>query len=196
MANDASRDAADRSQERFQIFVLTPAMTALFFALGTLVLVVFLNPAKSATVEALKKKTVELEKLLGSPELWNLRAQAKLNESQASTKGIRDIAFESMGRRELQQQNFPAARLTDMGGIQKQEQTVTLKPAKLRAILQYLGDVKDSKPTIQVESVSLSRDRRPSTGDKDSWNATVEFADYVSKPSPGGAGKAPAKSAD
>ncbi|MGQ9591456.1 MAG: hypothetical protein ACUVYA_14325, partial [Planctomycetota bacterium] len=163
---------------------------------GTLVLVVFVNPAKYAKVEALKKKTFELEKLLDSPEMRNLRAQAKLNESQASTKGLRDIAYEAMKRRDLYQQNFPAAKVTDIRGIQKLEQSVTLKPAKLRNILQYLGDMKDGKPTIQVESVSLTRDRRPSSGDKDSWNATVEFADYVPKPSPGGPAKAPAKTAE
>lgn len=188
MARDDSREAQEKSAERFQIFVLTPAMIAFFLALCTAVLSLFLNPAARRRVERLSKETVEIKKLLDSSEMWNLRAQAKLNEQTATAKTIAQIMTEHMQRRGLKVRTMPSTTVKVVGNIEERRQEVALEPAPLQNILMFVGDVKDAKPTIQVELVKLNRERRTGS-EKDSWNATLKFIDYMPKATPAPAAK-------
>ncbi len=181
MAKEATREASERSEEKFQIVVLTAAMIAFFLALCTLVLSLFLKPAASRRFESLKQKTTELWKLLDSPDMRSLRTQAKLNERTAATMTIGQIVSAKVSERGLRVRNMPPTGVRNLGGIEERKQEVTLEPAPLLQMLQFLGDVKDSKPTIQVHSVKLNRERRGGATEKVSWNASFTFVDYVSR---------------
>lgn len=170
---------AKSSGEKLQIAILTLGMTAGGFALLTAILVLHMNPSAAERVENLGKTRASLLKELNDPELRELRAQAKLNEGQANNnRSLRDIIFEKKDLRALDLGTLPAAKITEEGQIQKIEQTVNLKPARLVQILQFLGDLKDAKKTIQIESVTIARDRR-SQGDEDAWTCTLRVVDYV-----------------
>ena len=169
------------STEKFQIIILTFGMTGAGFALLTLVLVTFLNPGKVETLDALKKEYGELTKLLQTSEMRNLRAQAKLGEGQQNTLDIREIIQKALEARMLTANVFGQAKLTqEKGGLERKEQTIDLRPAKLLNILQFVGDVRDAKKTIQVHMVSLNRDRSAREED-DSWSANIRFVDYGQK---------------
>ena len=169
---------AKSTGEKLQIAILTLGMTAGGFALLTAILVLHMNPSAAERVENLGKTRDNLLKALNDPELRELRAQAKLNEGQANNRSLRDIIFEKKDLRALDLGTLPAAKITEEGQIQKVEQTVNLKPARLVQILQFLGDLKDAKKTIQIESVTIARDRR-SQENEDSWTCTLRVVDYV-----------------
>ncbi len=177
-----ARTSDKQSGEKFQIVILTFGMTGAGFALLALLLILFLNPSKAAQVEELKKEYAKLTTLLQGPEMKNLRVQAKLSEAQENKKGLREIISETLTARQLQQGSFPMAKTTDLKvGLQKVEQNIDVKAAKILNILQFIGDVKDSKKTIQVEMVNFSRDRSAKDQEEDSWAASIRFVDYIQK---------------
>ena len=176
-----ARKAGKESNEKLQIAILTLAMTGGGFALLTMVLAFYLNPAAGEVTAAAQKEYKELVKLLESPDMKNLRAQAKLSEGQEGKRDLRQVISEAMSSRQLQQGNFPAAKITEgKGGMQKVEQSIDLKSAKLLQIFQFLGDVLDAKKTIRAESLTLTRERRSQQDSEgDSWGSTLRFVDYV-----------------
>jgi len=177
-----ARESEKESSEKLQIVILTFGMTGAGFALLALILALFLNPSKAAQVDELKKEYAKLTSFLQNPEMKNLRVQAKLSEAQENKKSLREIISEAMTARQLQQGAFPMAKTTDLkAGLQKVEQTIDLKAAKMLNILQFIGHVKDAKKTIQVETVSITRDRASKDQDEDSWAASVRFVDYIQK---------------
>jgi hypothetical protein len=178
MARKSEKDTS----EKLQIAMLTFGMTGAGFAILAVILALFLNPRAAARVDNLKAEYKRLTSYLVTERVRNLRAQDKLNEGQENTRGIREIISQALDSRQLQQGTFPMPKRTELkkgGGLEKIEQTIDVRSAKLLQILQFLGDVKDAKKTIQVESVNIWRDRK--TQDDDSWNATLRFADYERK---------------
>jgi hypothetical protein len=174
-----ARISEKQEGERIQIAILTLGMTGGGFALLTVVLSFFMNPAATERIDGLKTQSAGLVKLLQSDETKRLRAQAKLNKEQENSKGLREIIYDASVKRGLEQGNVPPTKTTDMkGGLRKFEQTVSFRPAKLMNLFFLVADVKDAKKTIQVESVTVTRDRRAKDGDDDAWNSTMRFADY------------------
>lgn len=173
-----ARESGKQAGEKIQIAVLTFAMTAGGFALLTLALAMKLNPDSAERVTTLESKSKLLVKLLDDPETRNLRWQAKQTEGQDSTKGLADIIFDAVRGRGLTQGNIPPARTQDTRGIRRIEQTVQLNPGKLSSIFGLVGDLKDSKKTIRIETVDVTRDRKAAE-DEDSWTATLKIVDYV-----------------
>ena len=169
--------------EKFQVAMLTFAMTGGGFALVTLVLVLLLNPSAKATSEDSEKRYNDLVKLLSKPESKALREQARLSEAQGQAKGLSDIVREKLQSFQIDFSSFPEPKPTTLtAGLVRLDLELSLKPAKLSSILQFLGAVKDAKKTIKVETLTINRDRsRAKTADDDSWSASAHFVDYVSK---------------
>lgn len=174
MAHDSGKQAGEKSQ----IAILTFAMTAGGFALLTLLLALKLNPDSRERVTHLTAQSTKLMQLLDNVETRNLRHQAKQTEQQDATKGLADVIFEAVRGRGLTQGNIPPARTQDTKGIRRIEQTVQLNAGKLGAIFQLVGDLKDAKKTIRIETVDVTRDRRAQETE-DSWTATLKVVDYV-----------------
>ena len=170
--------------EKFQVAMLTFAMTGGGFALVTLALAVFHNPSAKATSEDAERRYNDLTKLLSKSEVRSLREQAKLSEAQGQAKSLSEIVSEKLQSFQLEFSSFPEPKPSELrAGLVRLDLDLTLKPAKLSNILQFLGAVKDAKKTIKVESLTINRDRttRAKSADEDSWNGSVHFVDYVSK---------------
>jgi hypothetical protein len=169
--------------EKFQVAMLTFAMTGGGFALVSLVLVLLLNPSAKATSEDSEKKYNELTKLLSKSEVKSLREQAKLSEAQGQAKSLSEIVSEKLQTFQLEFSSFPEPKSTDLrAGLVRLDLDLSLKPAKLSSVFQFLGAVKDAKKTVKAETLTINRDRtRSKTPDDDSWSATIHFVDYVSK---------------
>ena len=169
--------------EKFQVAMLTFAMTGGGFALVSLVLVLLLNPSAKATSEDSEKKYNELTKLLSKSEVKSLREQAKLSEAQGQAKSLSEIVSEKLKSFQLEFSSFPEPKPMDLrAGLVRLDLEISLKPSTLSSILQFLGAVKDAKKTVKVETLTINRDRtRSKAADDDSWSAVVHFVDYVSK---------------
>lgn len=182
MGKPSERD----SSEKLQIAVLTFAMTGGGFALVTLVFILFLNPSSRSLADDLTRKYKELTTLLLSQEMKGLRTQERISQVKSGDKGdldLRGIVGENLTRYQLEYKSFPQAKRVNEGkaGLEETHQQIDLKPAMLTPILQFVAEVKDTKKTIQVESVNITREARAKEKEDDSWTASVTFVDYVSK---------------
>jgi hypothetical protein len=173
----------DSGDQKFEIALFTCAFLAGGLLIITLVLSMFMNPSAESEVERLEKSYKEQGKLLRSPEMKSLRAQAKLSEGQDNRKTLKEIIDEQYKRYGLEMDRFPAATPKKVSaGIEAVPQQIVLKPAKLVSILQFVAAVQEAKKSIQVESVRLDRPRRGREKEvPDAWSATVDFVDYVAK---------------
>ena len=89
--------------------------------------------------------------------------------------------MEALQRHQLDTANFQQPRTkTSKSGLEEVSQRIDVKPARMANILQFVATVKDARKTIQVETFSINRDPK-AKGDDDSWTATVDFVDYVTK---------------
>jgi len=168
--------------EKLQTAILTFLMTGGGFALVTLIFVLFLNPGKAGEVARVEKEYQDLTALLSKPEKTALRAQAKLSEGQANTKTLSEVVNEALTTYQLDYGTFAATPPKAFkAGLDKVDLEIPVKPAKLLNIMQFMAAVRDAKKTIQVESATITRDRRALGEEDDSWSATVHFVDYISK---------------
>ncbi|HVR75568.1 MAG TPA: hypothetical protein VMT52_14630 [Planctomycetota bacterium] len=176
-----SRTASKDSSEKLQITILTFAMTGGGFALLTLLLIFWLNPSAEQNAQALELEYRNLTQLLLKQEMRDLRANAKMSEGQENNRPIGEIVLEALQKYQLDYPTFPQA-LTKVArsGLEEVTQKINVKPARMANILQFVAAVKDARKTIQVESFSINRDTK-AKGDEDSWIATVDFVDYVTR---------------
>jgi type II secretory pathway component PulM len=175
------RATSKDSSEKLQIIILTFAMTGGAFALVTLLLVFWFNPSAEQRAQALEAEYKDLTQLLLKQEMRDLRANAKMSEGQENNRPIGEIVMDSLQKFELEPRTFPQARTkTSKSGLEEVTQKIDVKPARLANLLQFVASVKDARKTIQVETISINRDTR-AKGDDDSWTATVDFVDYVTK---------------
>lgn len=172
----------DAGDQKFEIALFTCAFLAGGLLVITLILAVFMNPSVASDVASLETSYKDQVKLLRSPEIKNLRAQAKVSEGQDNQKTLKEIVSEQLKAYGLEFSRFPDAKPKPGRGIEEFAQQITLKPSKLVDILQFIAAVKDAKKSIQVDSVRIDRERRGRDKEvPDSWTATVDFVDYVAK---------------
>jgi hypothetical protein len=172
----------EAGEQKFEIALFTCAFLAGGLLIITLILAVFMNPSAVSEVTSLESSYKEQVKLLRSPEMRNLRAQAKVSEGQDNKKTLKEIISEQLKAYGLEFSRFPDARSTTSRGMEEITQQIILKPSKLVNILQFTAAVKETKKSIQVDSVRIDRERRGKDKEiPDSWTATVDFVDYVAK---------------
>ena len=172
----------EAGDQKFEIALFTCAFLAAGLLIITLVLAVFMNPSAASEVTMLEGSYKDQVKLLRSTEMRSLRAQAKLSEGQANQKTLKEIVTEQSKAYGLEIASAPDTKPKSVKGIEEHNQKVTLKPAKLVDVLQFIAAVKEAKKSLQVESVKIDRDRRGRDKEvPDSWTATVDFVDYVAK---------------
>lgn len=177
MPRTTSKDAS----EKLQITILTFAMTGGGFALLTLLLIFWLNPSAEQKALGLEAAYKNLKELLLKQEMRDLRANAKMSEGQENNRPIGEIVLETLQKYQLEYPTFPQARTkVAKSGLEEVTQRIDVKPARMANILQFVATVKDARKTIQVETFSINRDTK-AKGDDDSWTATVDFVDYVTK---------------
>jgi hypothetical protein len=174
---------SDAGDQKFEIALFTCAFLAGGLFIITVILAAFMNPSLASDVTSLEASYKDQGKLLRSPEMKSLRAQAKVSEGQDNRKTLRDIIDEQYKNYGLEMERFLAAQRKKVSaGIEEIPQQIVLQPAKLVNILQFVAAVQEAKKSIQVESVRLTRPRRGRDKElADSWQATVDFVDYVAK---------------
>ena len=168
------------SSEAFQIAIFTCAFVAGGLALITLVLAFFMRPGAAEDVASAEDEYKKLSTLLQDQVMKGLRDQAKLTEGKELNLTLKDIIIEK--KKDLQGIDFnrlPDTKPVPQGTIEIVRQSVELKPAAMRPILDFMALVRAAKKTIQVEQIRFERDRRSKSDD--SWVATIHFVDYVSK---------------
>ncbi|HZN58920.1 MAG TPA: hypothetical protein VFD71_12645 [Planctomycetota bacterium] len=176
-----AKTAAKENSETLQLVILTFAMTGGLFALLTGVLVLFLNVGAAEEAQQAEKSLGDLQTFLLSPEMRDLRVNAEKAKSQGATNTLGEIVQESMSQASLSCPNFPAITPKNLRpGLDEHRIKLTLNPAPLQQLIQFVGTVPEARRTIQVDSVSFKRDTRNKTED-DSWVCTVEFVEFVTK---------------
>jgi type II secretory pathway component PulM len=169
------------SGEKLQIAILTLAMTAGGFALLTIIFVFFLNPSAEADLSRQQKSYEALTQKLLSAEMKELRANAKRSEAQPTTNSLGEIVKDALDRFGLKYPKFPPVTpKTIKAGLEELRLKISVEPAKLQQILQFVAVVQDAKKTIQVENVNFKRDTR-SKAEDELWTGSAEFVDYVTK---------------
>jgi hypothetical protein len=86
----------EAGEQKFEIALFTCAFLAGGLLIITLILAVFMNPSAASEVTSLESSYKEQVKLLRSPEMRNLRAQAKVSEGQDNKKTLKEIISEQL----------------------------------------------------------------------------------------------------
>jgi len=168
------------SSEGFQIAIFTCAFVAGGLALITLALAFFMRPGAAEDVASAEGEYKKLSALLQDQVMKGLRDQAKLTEGKEQNFTLKDILYEK--KKDIPGIDFnrlPETKPVLQPGIEIVRQTVELKPAAMRPILDFMALVRAAKKTIQVEQIRFEKDRRSKSDD--SWVATIHFVDYVAK---------------
>ena len=168
-----AKSSQSSKEEYLQIGILAGFFTAAGFLLVTLALVFYLTPNKANEARARGANYEKLAKLLEDRDMQVLRQTAKNSEGTDGDRGLRDIISDSMTAYGLAFSDFPQSQTKQ--GVMTQK--LTLQPAGMSPILQFVAAVKEEKKTVEVLSFNL----RPARGSKDegddSWVVTVEFRD-------------------
>ena len=177
---------ADSKSETLQLWIMTLFFTAAGFLIVTLGFTYYASPKKAKEADAAERDYAQLTKLLTTAETKRLRHEFKVNDEKATDEGLRELISENLKTQGLEYDKFPAAkaeRATNRAGraksVQAVGQKITLKSSPLRPVLSFVGSVAESKKSIRVAALDLSRGRsRADKDSNDSWNASVDFIDY------------------
>lgn len=175
----ANTNSPDGGGEKLQIAILTFFMTAGGFLLLTLVFAFYFNPRLDTRMKKAEKEYVELCKLLQQDNVRRLRQQDRLNQEKGGEQDdIKTLISENLSRYGIQYREFRSSRPSKKkGGITEIAQPITLQPAPMTPILQFVAAVQASRKSIRVASLDLTRNKR--AAGEDSWQASVMFIDYV-----------------
>jgi hypothetical protein len=172
----------DSGDQKYEIAIFTCAFLAGGLLIITVILAGFMNPSAASQAKGLEDDYKKMAADLRSAEMKSLRAQAKLSESQDNQKTLKEIIIEQSKSYGLEINRFPDSKPKPGKGIEVFAQQITLRPAKLVSVLQFIAAVKEAKKSIQVERVQIDRERRGRDKEApDSWTATLDFVDYVAK---------------
>ncbi len=167
------------SSELLQIVTLTFAMTGGGFALLTLILKLFMSPGAEVEAKTAERNYGELVATLQQPQSKDLRANAKRGENQDNSDTLAEI-LKKAGDSNGVKFPVPQTTSTQKAGLEERKIKITTEGTKLQNLILFAAQVQDTKRTIQIEGASFKRDTRAKP-DEESWIATVEFIDYVSK---------------
>ncbi len=171
MANTNSPE----SSEKLQIAILTFFMTAGGFLILTLVFAFYLNDSKQSDMKGAERTYSDLTKLLAQEDMRRLRQQDKISSEKDDTETVREIIDKNLSSYGIDFRDFPPPR--KRAKSQEITQKITLKPAAMRPILQFIAAVEATKKSIRVASLDLNRDKRAGVA-ADSWIASVDFVEY------------------
>ena len=175
----ANTNSPDGGGEKLQIAILTFFMTAGGFLLLTLVFTLFFNPRLDTRMKKAETEYKQLCALLQKEDVRRLRQQDRLNQEKGDEQGLRRLISDNLSKYGLQFREFraPRRKSTKKGGITEISQPITLLPASMTPILQFVAAVQAARKSIQVASLDLTRNKRAAVGE-DSWQASVVFVDY------------------
>ncbi len=174
----ANTNSPDGGGEKLQIAILTFFMTAGGFLLLTLVFAFYLNPRLDTRMKAAEKTYQNLCKLLRQDDVRRLRQQDRLNQEKGGEENLKTLISENLSKYGIEYREFrPARKSTKKGGITEIAQQITLQPASMTPILQFVAAVQASRKSIRVSSLEFIRNKR-AAADADSWQASVMFFDY------------------
>jgi hypothetical protein len=170
-----AQNTSTGSGELLQIGILAAFFTAVGFALVTAILVFFVNPRSAESADVQARKYQLLTTALEDRELSVLRQTAKNSEGEKSDMELRDVIHEKMTGYGLTFSRFPAAVTKENVVRQK----LTLQPAPMAPILQFVADIEEVKTSVHVLDFRLQPARGRGAEEGDSWTATIEFVDFV-----------------
>lgn len=179
----ANTNSPDGGGEKLQIAILTFFMTAGGFLLLTLVFSLYFNPRLDARMKKAEKEYEQLCTLLQKEDVRRLRQQDRENQEKGDEQGLRRLIDKNLTNYGLQFREFQPPRESTKKGITEISQPITLLPASMTSILQFVAAVQASRKSIHVASLDMNRNKRAAAGD-DSWQATVLFVDYETAGSP------------
>ena len=166
------------SNELIQIVLLTLAMTGGGLLVLFLVLHFWMVPRKRDEADGAKRAYAQLSTLLTSDELRTLKAQAKAREAAGEeNRAQQDIIELNLEPNGLSQTRIPAPR--DLPQEKAQLQSVTLNPAPLSSIFQFIVAVKRAKRSIEVDKISFSQPGSGRNRQSGTYSATIDFIDYL-----------------
>src|SRR5262245_23125605 len=179
----AKTKARDGGGETLQIVILTLFMTGGGFALISLVLALFLVPARANEVDKQIKDATSLAELLAQKnnpktQMWDLRKKAKEAEKAEGSQSLRSRVEAQFGP--LVYSSFPATVQKKYGNTIEMTQKVDFKEAKLQQVFDFVARVKQENPSVQVGQLRVSRpaNRPGQSGDEDKWTTSVTFHLY------------------
>ncbi len=173
----ANTNSPDGGGEKLQIAILTFFMTAGGFLLLTLVFTLFFNPRLDTRMKKAETEYKQLCALLQKEDVRRLRQQDRLNQEKGDEQGLRRLISENLSKYGLQFREFRNARKSNKKGVTEIVQPITLQPASMTPILQFVAAVQASRKSIQVAALDFTRNKRAAAGE-DSWQASVVFIDY------------------
>ena len=179
----ANANSPDGGGEKLQIAILTFFMTAGGFLLLTLVFTLFFNPRLDTRMKKAETEYKQLCALLQKEDVRRLRQQDRLNQEKGDEQGLRRLISENLSKYGLQFREFRSPRESTKKGVTEISQPITLLPASMTPILQFVAAVQAARKSIQVASLDMNRNKRAAAGE-DSWQASVMFIDYETAGSP------------
>ena len=173
----ANTNSADGGDEKLQIAILTFFMTAGGFLILTFVFTLYLNPRLDTRMKSAEREYEALCKLLQQDDVRRLRQHDRENQEKGGEQDLKTLITEHLERYGLDYREFRSPRKTPKkGGITEIAQQISLQPAPMRPILQFVAAVQASRKSINVKSLDFNRPR--AAAGEDSWQASVIFIDY------------------
>jgi len=201
----SSAQGGKGSGETIQIVILTLFMTGGGFALISLVLSLFLIPARADDLERQMQDEKSLSELLARKNnaknrMWDLRSRARDAEKAVGSTSLRERVESQLGPLQSNVTNFPKVNEHLIGGkTMEHSQGIDLKDARLQDVFDFVARVKQNNPSVHVGSVKVTRSTRGSGSgaagggaDDDKWQVNLVFYLYTTSSGPGGPGKAAA----
>jgi hypothetical protein len=199
----AKQKARDGGGETIQIVILTLFMTGGGFALISLVLALFLVPARADEVDQQIQDAKALGELLAKNNqkslMWDLRKRAKEAEKAEGSANLRSRVENQLGPLQGSVTVFPAKTEKKIGNTREESQKIDFKDVKLQQVFDFVARVKQENPSVQVGQLRISRPpntRAGSGGDEDKWTVSATFYLYsTTSGGPRGPSKAEAEPA-
>src|SRR5262245_54854932 len=194
-----SSKARDGGRETLQIVILTLFMTGGGFAMISLVLALFLVPARANELDQQIRDATALGELLAKNNqkslLWDLRKRVPEAEKAEGSATLRSRIESQLGPLQTQgsvTRHHPTTE-RKIGNTKEETSKVDLKDAKLQQVFDFVARVKLENPSVQVGQLRVSRGaagtRSAAAADEDKWSVNVTFHLY-STTSPGARGTA------
>jgi hypothetical protein len=177
MAKTESR-AAKKQGETIQIIILTLFMTAGFFGLFTLVLVLWMPSKDTQVLAQINDLDLLRKEIVPNGERWKQRAQIEALRKSGVDVNLREVI--STVLQGLVPNRFPELQKRPVAPRSKT--TVSIQELRLTGlplveIFQFLGRVKMANEAIHIEGANFTRSRsRPGEGEL--WDASLTFHYY------------------
>lgn len=177
----AKNKTGDSSSELLQIIILTLAMTGGGFCLLYMGLSFWLLPKVERNVQSESRSYKALAELLQSPEMVELRANARDQEESAEAKTLGVIIDEQLrGQSLATKSRNPTEK--DTGRIIEKKLLLQLEAAPMQQIIDFVTLVRHSKKSVRIESFDLSRkSARRGSDATDEWSAKVDIVEFKPK---------------